>query len=209
MLARPDTVARHPPGSRAETVDARVGPNAIIQVGAALRDAFGPQRHRDIFAAAALDRYVERVPEAMVPERQAAALFAAVRRELTEGEARQVFRVAGLRTADYILAHRIPAVAQGVLKRLPDVVAARLLLSAIRGHAWTFAGSGAVSCSYGRMLSIAIAGNPLATPGCDWHVAVFEGLFRTLVSPGMQVRHVSCCANGASSCRSQITGPAA
>jgi hypothetical protein len=63
--------------------------------------------------------------------------------------AAEVARSAGRRTADYLLAHRIPKPVQALLKALPARLAARVLLSAIARHAWTFAGSGVFSASTG------------------------------------------------------------
>lgn len=61
------------------------------------------------------------------------------------------------------------------------------------------------------VLVFEIADNPVVrgeqaeTPICHWHVAVFEALFRSLVSPGAQVRETACCAAGALACRFEIT----
>ncbi|MBE0454604.1 MAG: bacteriochlorophyll 4-vinyl reductase [Roseovarius sp.] len=114
-----------------------------------------------------------------------------------QAEARAVARDAGARTGDYIMRHRIPVPAQLVLRALPARLAAPLLLRAMATHAWTFAGSGEVSIAPARLT---IRANPLAVPGCAWHCAVFEALFRRLVSARSTVREVSCCARGASAC---------
>jgi divinyl protochlorophyllide a 8-vinyl-reductase len=45
-----------------------------------------------------------------------------------------------------------------------------------------------------------IAGNPLAVPGCDWHCAVLETLFRRLVHKRSTVRETACCARGDPAC---------
>ena len=64
------------------------------------------------------------------------AAFAVTRGGLTlllaagVGPARALGRAAGLATGDYLLAHRIPAVARALLPRLPAGLAARLLLAA-------------------------------------------------------------------------------
>ncbi|MEM1431648.1 MAG: V4R domain-containing protein, partial [Pseudomonadota bacterium] len=41
-------------------------------------------------------------------------------------------------------------------------------------------------------------------PLCHWHAAVFERLFRVLVSPESSVTEVACCAMGAPACRFEI-----
>lgn len=183
---------------------ARIGPNAIVQARAAIR-AFGGEPLSDaIFERASLAHYNHAPPTDMVPQTEVAALFEALNASCSPNEAGQLMREAGLRTGDYILAHRIPLMAQHLLKRMPRVLGARLLLSAIRRHAWTFAGDGAVHCTYGRSLGLSIAHNPIAMPGCPWHVAVFECLFGKLVDPDVRIVHTRCCATGAAECHFEI-----
>ena len=146
----------------------------------------------------------------MVDEREVIALHAALRADLGAAEARRVADEAGCRTATYLLAHRIPAAAQRLLKVLPAGLAARALLRAIGGHAWTFAGSGRFSAQVtgdrARPVVLTIAHNPLcrgvlsAEPGCDYYRAVFEVLFRTLVHGGATVVETACEACGDPAC---------
>jgi divinyl protochlorophyllide a 8-vinyl-reductase len=182
----------------------RVGPNAIIQTRTALDDLVGPALGCAVFEDAGLGCYLAAAPAEMVDEAEPAALFAALRHRMPPNAADRVLREAGLRTGDYILAHRIPRPVQVLLRRLPDMLASWLLLSAIREHAWTFAGSGEFICSHGRPLVIEIADNPLATPGCPWHLAVFERLFHSLVDARVTVEHSTCCAAGEAVCRTTI-----
>jgi len=182
----------------------RVGPNAVIQLAGALADRLDRRTRDAVFTRAGLGALLARPPEAMVDERAVAGLFAALRAELPEGEAGAVLDEAGRRTADYIIAHRIPAPAQRLMAALPAFLGGRLLLGAIGRHAWTFAGSGAVRCGYGRPLTLAIAPNPLASPGCAWHAAVLERLFRRLVDAGSAVAHGPCCARGDNVCAFEI-----
>lgn len=183
---------------------ARIGPNAIIQARAAM-EALGRDRLADVvLERAGLTRYIHEPPTGMVPQVEVAALFEAMSACCSPGEVLELTREAGLRTGDYILAHRIPLAAQRLLQHLPRVLAAPLLLSAIRRHAWTFAGDGFVTCSYRRPVSISIANNPIAMPGCPWHVAVFERLFAELVDQRVRVCHERCCAEGAPACRFDI-----
>lgn len=184
---------------------ARIGPNAILQTGHALRAALGEALERQMFVAAGLEGYLEAPPHEMIAEREAIALFEAMHQRLDAAQAAAILQDAGCRTGDYILANRIPVPAQRVLKILPKPLAARALLSAIGKHSWTFAGSGAVTCRYGRPLTIEIARNPLAYAHCTWHCAVFERLFATLVSARTRVAHTSCGAAGASTCRFEIS----
>jgi divinyl protochlorophyllide a 8-vinyl-reductase len=183
-------------------VAGRIGPNAITRVA----EALGPGRAAPVFAHAGLAAYLERPPEAMVDEREVIALHQALREDLGEDEARRVAADAGRRTADYLLAHRIPRLAQVVLKRLPAVLAARALLRAIGGHAWTFAGSGHFGATFGPPLRLRIQDNPLcrgrrsAQPSCDYYAAVFQVLFQTLVHRGAVVIETACEARGDPAC---------
>lgn len=144
-------------------------------------------------------------------EGPAARLHAAVRHDLP-AEAPAILAQAGRRTADYILAHRIPRPAQAVLRALPPALAAPVLTRAIAKHAWTFAGSGLFRVA-GR-LTFEIADNPLIrgerapAPLCVWHAAVFERLFRTLVDDRLRAHETACCACGDPACRFELTrGP--
>ncbi len=183
---------------------ARIGPNVIIQAYAAMR-ALGRDRLADaVLDRAGLGRYIHAPPTGMVPQTEVVALFDAVSACCSPGEVRLLTREAGLRTGDYILANRIPVMAQRLLKHLPRAFAAPVLLSAIKRHAWTFAGDGVVTCSYRAPLSLSIGRNPIAMPGCPWHVAVLGRLFGALVDPGVCIVHTRCCAMGAPECRFDI-----
>ncbi len=179
---------------------ARIGPNAVTQVAAALRASHGEATAQRVFHTAGLDGLLADPPDTMTDERQVAALHRALADELGP-DAAAVSREAGLRTGDYILAHRIPAPVRGLLKALPAPLAGWLLLAAIRRHAWTFAGSGRFAAHAGRESVVEIADNPIAVSGCPWHAAVFERLFQALVSPRAKVRQTASCADGAPACR--------
>lgn len=190
--------------ARHEDQGPRIGPNAVIQTRAVLLALGHDRLAQVVFARAGLSAYIEAPPANMVPQSEVSALFGALSDSCTQAEAARLAREAGRRTGDYILAHRIPTSAQRLLRRLPRGLAARLLLSAIKKHAWTFAGNGGVSCRYGPRLSISIADNPIAMPGCPWHVAVFERLFGELVDAGVSVRHERCCARRDEVCHFDI-----
>jgi len=192
----------------------RVGPNAVIQLAGALRDRLGQHATEDLFRHAGLQHFLIDPPGGMVAERLAARLFECLFADLPAATAAAVAAEAGTRTADYILANRIPTLAQSVLRALPPALAGPLLLAAIAKNAWTFAGSGRVRIDSARGKSgnsrggpcwvIEIADNPLAMPGCAWHGAVFRRLFEVLVSPAVAVRHPACCHAGAVACRFEI-----
>lgn len=183
----------------------RVGPNAVTQVAAALRAAGGEALARQVFDAAQLAAALAAPPEKMVDQGLAARLHDALRLTLPAEDAARIAGDAGTRTADYLLANRIPKPVQWAMKVLPARAAARILLSAMASNAWTYAGTGRVRTQGGNPCVLEIIDNPLAQPQCHWHVAVFERLFRTLVAKGAVVRHTSCCAQGAQACRFEIS----
>ena len=162
-----------------------IGPNAILQLVPVLRAHLGDLRTHAICAAANLHALPDGTQ--MVPEDDAARLHQAVRR-LEPQRADLILQEAGARTADYILAHRIPRFAQIILKILPAPLAARILARAIAQHAWTFVGSGTF-----RVISpwcFEIENNPLnageedSTSAASWNAAVFERLYCELVQNG-------------------------
>lgn len=187
---------------------ARIGPNALLQLVPVLDRVLGLAERRALFAGAGVP--VPPPDAGMWPEAEVARLHRAVvqaRPDLAPG----LLRAAGLGTADYILANRIPRPAKAVIRALPAPVGARLLSIAIAKHAWTFAGSGRFAVKRARPLTVTIAANPLAcgardAPSCHWHAAVFERLYATLVWPSTHVREVACCACGDAACRFEI-GP--
>lgn len=185
---------------------ARIGPNAITRTAEAVRAQEGEATTVAMFRAAGLDGYLRQPPEAMVDEREVVALYRALRDTLGEAPARQAARDAGDRTAAYLLANRIPRAAQMVLRALPARLASPLLLGTIRGHAWTFAGSGQFSAKAGHPVLLSIAGCPIcrgaqaSAPVCDYYAATFERLFATLVSARARAQEVACAARGDPAC---------
>lgn len=196
--------ARRDGATRRET-PARIGPNAVTQLAAALGARAAP-----VFAAAGRSAWLECPPEAMLEEAPVARLHQALRAALPADEAALLLAEAGRRTADYLLAHRIPRPAQRVLRALPPRPAAWLLLRAIRAHAWTFAGSGRFAARAGNPTVVTLHANPFCArehalhPVCAWHAAVFQRLFHALVSPGACAVETRCCAQGDASCRFEL-----
>jgi len=176
-----------PGPSHPAAADARIGPNAIVQLVAVLDREVG-RRTRDRVMRLAGQKVPP--PEAgMWPEAAARAVHLAVYRDLPV-RAEDLMAKAGTATADYLLAHRIPAVARLLMRRLPARLGARLLTAAIARHAWTFAGSGSFRVAARAPLTFELADNPLAPEGgqpCHWHAAVLVRLFRALVWPQAQV----------------------
>lgn len=192
-------------------VAGRIGPNAILRVQEALRAAGGAPLELELLDAAGLRRYAQTPPQAMVPEAEVARLHQTLWSLLPVQEARALAHAAGLATADYLLAHRIPRVVQRGMRLLPAGLAARVLLRAVMRHAWTFAGSGRFTAQAGMPVRIAITANPVwrgavqaPMPRCAYHVAVFERLFRVLVHPGATVVETECVGAGAQACRFEV-----
>lgn len=197
-----------PPAAAAAT--ARIGPNAVIRTVEVLQEQVGEIETERLLAAAGLERYIGHLPEEMVAEDEVTALFAAVRHGLGGEHARRITRAAGHRTGEYLLANRIPAGVQAVLRVLPAAVASRILLNAIGRHAWTFVGSGVLSVVPGRPVRFSVQGCPIcrgatgAAPLCDFYGATFERLFRQLVARDASVEETACAAAGAPACAFEI-----
>jgi divinyl protochlorophyllide a 8-vinyl-reductase len=188
----------------------RIGPNAILRVVEALESSSGPLAVREVLERAGLSPYLESPPDAMVEEGEVSALHRALRDALGPQRARTVGRQAGHLTGDYLLAHRIPPVAQTLLKALPPRLGGRLLLRAIARNAWTFAGNGQFTYRSGQPHRLHIAGCALCDgarsedPLCDYYGATFERLFQTLVSRQARVIEVQCQAQGHPSCTFEV-----
>jgi divinyl protochlorophyllide a 8-vinyl-reductase len=192
------------------STEARIGPNAVIQLGETLLAHGRRGLAREVYLAAGHPDWLAAPPDAMLPEADVAELHGALRRLLPEAEAAAFAAEAGQRTADYVLAHRIPRPVRMTLRLLPPMLSSRLLLEAIEAHAWTFAGSGRFACRHGLPAVVEIAGNPLAGPaGCIWHTAVFERLFQRLVHDQAEAHETGCCGRGEASCRFEISWPRA
>lgn len=183
---------------------AKIGPNAILQLAEVLDSERHDRWRRDIFYRAGLSRMLIEPPTSMVDERAVADLYQALFERLPLAAALRIAGEAGTRTARYILANRIPKPVQAVLKILPRRWSTPLLLRAIERHAWTFAGSGEVRIETGPSMAIEIVANPIAMPGCVWHVAVFEELFRYLIAKETRVEHRSLYRAGLPVCRFEI-----
>lgn len=186
---------------------ARIGPNAILQLVPVLDQALGERARRGLFVEA--DVALPPPDAGMLPQAQVVRLHQAVCYWFPS-LAPDLLKRAGLATGDYILANRIPPLAQQVIRALPKALGARVLAKAIATHAWTFTGSGVFAVQGYRPLTLSISQNPLATglgkhPDCHWHVAVFQRLFQSLVWPGAIVTETTCRARGDACCQFRIT----
>jgi divinyl protochlorophyllide a 8-vinyl-reductase len=188
----------------------RIGPNAVIQLIAALKALGETEAMSRLFRETGSDAWLESPPEKMIPASEAARLHVGLRRCLPEPRAEAALALAGGLTADYLLANRIPRPAQAVFKILPARLSAWALMRLISAHAWTFAGSGVFSFAIDSGAEARIRENPLCSglrteaPACVWHAAVFEGLFRALVSPSTRAQETACRARGDDCCRFRL-----
>lgn len=184
----------------------RIGPNAIIRTIEALRERLGEPQTEALVLAAGLSVYLREPPQAMVPESEVTTLFRTLYQRLGEAQGEAIARDAGRRTADYLLANRIPGFAQTILRLLPPALACRGLLAAIGKNTWTFAGSGTVRLVPSRPASVEIGLCPICRgahterPACGFYAGTFERLFQSLVSPGASAEEIGCQAVGRNAC---------
>ena len=163
---------------------ALIGPNAVLQAVAVMEERLG---HAETLAILA-DAQIADLPsgEHMIPEVDALRLH----RWLALHDPMGAFVIAeeaGARTADYIIANRIPRPVVWLLRHLPPWLAAPMLMAAIRKHAWTFAGAGAFAADGAWRFTIDRSDSldPVPPPESlfAWYAAVFNRLYRQLVAP--------------------------
>jgi divinyl protochlorophyllide a 8-vinyl-reductase len=194
-------------GAGSAPVRGLIGPNALTQLLPLLERAGGAELKEALLARAG----VRELPDmtGLIDEAPVARLHQVMRAEVPELAPALAWE-AGQRTADYILAHRIPGPVQAVLKRLPAFAAGPILTQAVARNAWTFAGSGRFEVARRWPAVLLIHDNPVvrgeraAEPLCHWHRGVFERLYRVLVSDRARVRETACCACGDPACRFEI-----
>jgi divinyl protochlorophyllide a 8-vinyl-reductase len=195
-------------------VDDRVGPNAITRTYEALLAHADRRVADEVFAHAGIAHYVPCPPTRPVPVTEFRALVAAAHRLLGREAALRVLEDAGRRVGRYVLENRIPRVIRLVLPHLPTALATRILFSAMRRNAWTFAGHAPVQFDARAVVpSIEVRGAPTASisgpdAGCGFYAAAFGVLISALVSPAPHVREVCCAATGATMCRFELRAAA-
>lgn len=189
-----------------------IGPNAITRVAEAATAVAGPGASRDIFERAGLIDHWDHPPDTMVPDAEVARLHLALRETFGPRTAGRIGAEAGRLTAEYLLARRIPRVAQAILRMLPQRMAIRLFLKAITHHAWTFAGAGRFRWEETRAgFVLRLAGGPVGrlvtseTPACAYYAATFETLFRRVGGKTIGVIELECEASGAPECVFAVT----
>ena len=188
----------------------RIGPNAVIRLAEALDALESKAVTKKLFIAANLETYVHALPDTMVPEADVTLLHRHLRNDLGAGRAASVSWIAGLRTADYLLANRITRPVQRLLRLLPARLSSFILLKAIGAHAWTFAGTSRFSWKMGRPITLTFEDCPLcrhdhaSEPCCSYYAATFERLFRVLINADTSVRETDCIAAGGNACRFEV-----
>jgi divinyl protochlorophyllide a 8-vinyl-reductase len=202
---------RAAPGAGANPAG-RMGPNAVTRLAEALDIREGREVCRHVFAAAGLLGHLDDPPTHMVDEADVARLHRALVADIGPRRAAEASWVAGRLTGDYLLAHRIPAPAQAVLRLLPRRLAAALLAKAIARHSWTFAGSGSFSYAFQRdpQLVLALSGSPVCRllrtqePACHYFAGAFECVFAAVLGPTARVTETRCEAAGDTACRFEV-----
>ncbi len=168
----------------AGTEPARIGPNAILQLAHAMERRLGTARTMKVMRKAGMSALP--AGDAMIPEADAIAIHHALA-YCESDAAQQLVHESAVRTADYIIANRIPAPAVWLLGNLPPALAGRLLMMAIAKHAWTFTGAGHFCADGPWHFTInRSATQDWAEPPASlfaWYGAVFERLFQRLVAP--------------------------
>lgn len=189
-LARAREVAGPPDTTLAAfEKSALIGPHAVIHMAEAMAERLGPWATAAVLASAQIDE-VPGADEGMIPEIEALRLHRwLLLAEPLEGFA--ITREAARRTADYIIANRIPAPAVALLRVLPPALAAPLLMRAIARHAWTFIGAGVFTAQSAWRFTIDRSGaeDPIPVPDStfEWYGAVFERLFQRLVAADCRI----------------------
>lgn len=184
----------------------KIGPNSIIQTLAALKETYDPIQSYAILACGGAARLAEQVPVNMIDEQEFHTLALALVAQLGPVEAGQILRRAGQLTAVYLLKHRIPLLAQLLLRALPARQSMRILLPAVARHAWTFAGSatfsfGADGAPWAQIDSPLLRARPaLAGAVCNFYKGTFVHLIHALVGRRMTVWESECQAHGDSAC---------
>lgn len=187
-----------------------IGPNSIIQTVAALEEIYGPLRGRAIRRSGKPLGWLDRLPDSMVNERQFHALVETIVGQVGAEEAGRVLHRSGQLTAGYLLSHRIPRPMQALLRVLPRRLGLKILLSAIRRHAWTFAGSGSFDYALGDRslitLSSPVLGSDPAVAGavCHYYRSCIAELLKTLVDLRIVLVDLACQARRDQHCRYQI-----
>ena len=180
------------PSAAAPSVAGKIGPNALIQTVHVLQAQASPDEVAAVLHACGLERLLTEMPSTMVDEQEFFDLADTLAAQRGATETQAILREAGRLTGDYLLAHRIPRPFQRLLHLMPRRAAMKLLMTAIRKHAWTFVGSGDFTYTLGRRPQLTIACSSNVTSAvCGFYGGTFERLFQTLVDAEAQVEMIT------------------
>lgn len=185
-MNRTHSLQPHTATTASET--ARIGPNALIQTVAALREQYDDAAIRPILSACSLTYLLDESPASMVAEADFAALVRVMSEALGSATTHAILRRSGQLTGDYLLTHRIPRPFQRLLGVLNRRLALKLFALAIGQHAWTFAGSGRFAYSTGSPAYLAVTTH--IQPGAavsGFFGGTFEHLVRTLIDANARI----------------------
>lgn len=170
-----------------------IGPNAILQLGTTFDEHGRSRDFSDLLTAAGLSHYLTARPTEMVPENEVIRLHRALSRHFAT-ECCALAEEAGARTADYLLANRIPQAVQPLLKALPARFSSTALLAAVAKHSWTFAGSATLHRKGTWPVELILSGGKMGKAMGEipslpaYYSGTFERLFRVLVTPKASAR---------------------
>lgn len=187
----------------------RIGPNAVLQTVAALREISGPQAASELAERAGLPTPW---PDGMIPEAWFVRVIDELRTLVPEATAASVLVRSGELTGAYVSENRVPGVFKLLLRVLPARLGLPLLVRAFRRHAWTFAGGGHFHARGPFPGTLVLDDPPTArsapTAGraCGYYEAAFQSLLE-LAAPGVTVRETQCRAGGAPACHFRIDLP--
>jgi divinyl protochlorophyllide a 8-vinyl-reductase len=191
----------------ARTATGLIGPNAILQLIEPVNAALGPTAMNTLLA-----RCNVALPSGhqMIDEDDVVRVHRTLAQTCPD-QAQHIAIAAGIGTARYICANRIPKPARIAFHALPHRIGEILLTRAIAAHAWTFCGSGTLQVQAGRPIRFDLQNNPMAkgystrTPNCHWHRAVFAELFSVLLGRPYTATEVECCCvSNVPACRFEV-----
>jgi divinyl protochlorophyllide a 8-vinyl-reductase len=188
------------------TASARIGPNAIIQPVATLRDRYGKAEADAILERGGQAHLCTQLPEHMVEEGEFHTLARALLAELGPEPTHSLLYEAGERTARYLLQHRIPRPFQALVVRMPRMLGLRLLMWAIGKHAWTFVGSGQFRFVVQQQqptihLNVSYPSVPAVA---SFYGGTFAQLIQVLIDPQATVQTSASDAAGTLDCRYKL-----
>lgn len=181
------------PATTSATASGRIGPNAILRLIEAVEAQEGAAAAAELLNQAGLSYHRNQLPQDMVDEKEVASLHTALSVRFPRPHAIMLAHRAGVATAEYLLANRIPRMAQPIIKLLPTSLGLKTLVKSMAGHAWTFAGSaefahdaklpGRLSLSGGLYETSPTTAETMTT----FYTATFQTLFDALMRSSIRV----------------------